>query len=737
MKDWTKFLVIVIIAVGVLIRLRDVASLPVEYQSWRQTDTAALARNYAEEGYRLFYPTIDWRGRTAGYIESELSIYAYIVALLYGVLGEHEIIARLVTIAAWAIAAWLLFLIGRRAFGRRAGVFALAFFAFLSPFSIFLGRVIMGDLPAQTLVILSIYAALRWQEHAEAKWFVVSMAAAAAAALSKLPMLYVGLPLAAIIIQREGIRALVRPRNWIGAIAVLGVVGGWYWHAHQIGLQTGLNLGFIAKNSLFTKNAPDTNQWISDWAFLSDPGVYQGFLYNFTWRLLTPFGLILTALGLALPRWDRGTGPKYAQAQQGTVESQNLGSGTMPLLQAPSPRLREGGKRDLESGKWRSHFPLSKPQSPRSPPGSASVPEAEDPQSGAEGAKRSGRAGGEGATAVFTWLLSVVIYFLIAAPTVLWSDYYTIALLPIAALYIGKGADFIAGLMAEWMRHPRPVFKLGALGLAVVVAAGLVNSTSVTIASANDLFAPRDPIVQAVQAGQWIQAVVPKNVRIITVGGEEPTGLYFAHRYGLWYGGEGQDYRIFDLDKLAKQKWKYLIVYNPYWSAVNKPWLLLLHTGWKLIGGSSWFLAYDISQKQPVTPQQAFTPAPQWANQISLLGYDLTPAAPVNGKLYLVLYWRKDGQIPGTYTGFLHVLDSRGNVCGQDDHIPLNGLYTQDMWKKGETFLDPFELDVSNCSLGGLTLEAGLYTPESGERLQSTGQGNPNQTYRFEIQIQK
>lgn len=656
MRDWTKLLVTLIIAAGVLIRLRDVTSLPVEYQSWRQTDTAALARNYAEEGYRLFYPTIDWRGRTSGYIESELSIYAYIVALLYGVLGEHEIIARLVTIAAWALAAWLLFLIGRRAFGRRAAIFGLAFFAFLSPFSIFLGRVIMGDLPAQTLVILSVYAALRWQERLDLKWFIVSMAAAAAAALSKLPMLYVGLPLAAIVLQREGIRALARPRNWIGAIAVLGIVGGWYWHAHQLGLQTGLNLGFVAKNSLFTTNAPDTNQWISDWAFLSDPGVYQGFLYNFTWRLLTTSGLILTVVGLVVPR--------RANGREDDVDAHYIG----PLR---------------------------------------------------------------------VWFLSVVIYFLVAAPTVLWSDYYTIALLPVAALYVGRAVDFIVSLITEWARRPRLVSKFGALGLAAIGAAGLVNSSSVTIASANDLFAPRDPIVGAVQAGQWIQAVVPKNVRIITVGGEEPTGLYFAHRYGLWYGGEGQDYRIFDLNKLAKQKWKYVIVYNPYWSAVNKPWLLLLHTGWKVIGGGQWFLTYDISQKQPVAPQQAFTLAPQWAKQISLLGYDMIPAAPVNGKLYLVLYWRKDGQIPVAYTGFLHALDSRGNVCGQDDHIPLNGLYSQDKWKQGETFLDPFELDVSNCYLGGgLTMEAGLYTSETGERLPSTGQGNQNQTYRFQIQTQ-
>jgi dolichyl-phosphate-mannose-protein mannosyltransferase len=648
MKDRAKILACLIIAVGVLLRLRDVSTLPVEVQSWRQTDTAALARNYAEEGYRLFYPTVDWRGRTPGYVESELSIYAFAVALAYGVFGEHEIIARLVTVAAWALAAWLLFLIGRRAFGKRASIFALAFFALWSPFSIFLGRTIMGDLPAQTFAIVAIYAALRWQEQGKVKWFILAMAGAASAALSKLPLLYIGMPLAAIVIQREGIRALARPRNWIGAISVLGIVGGWYWHAHQIGLQTGLNLGFITKNSLFTKGTPDTNQWISDWTFLADIGVYQGFLYNFTWRLLTTFGLVLTAVGLLLPRRSR--------------------------VEAP----------------------------------------------------------------ILVWVLAVLIYFLVAAPTVLWSDYYTIALLPPAALYVGKAVDSIVAWIVKWLRRPELSFKFGALGLAMVGTVGLVHATFETVASVNDLFAPREPIVQAQLAGQWIQAVVPQHVRIITVGGEEPTGLYFAHRYGLWFGGEGGDYELFSLDKLARQKWKYLVVYNPFWGNINKPWLIYLHTGRKLIGGGPWFLAYDISQKGSTTPQHVFEPVPQWANQISLLGYDMTPDRLVDSKLHLVLYWRKDRDAPRGYTGFLHALDQNGKLCGQDDHDPLKGDYFQDMWKKGETFSDAYELDLSNCSFtGALSIEAGLYIPESGERLPATGPTNQNQAYPFRIDLQR
>ena len=40
-------------------------------QSWRQADTAAMARNYYENGHNFFYPQIDWGGNSAGFVETD------------------------------------------------------------------------------------------------------------------------------------------------------------------------------------------------------------------------------------------------------------------------------------------------------------------------------------------------------------------------------------------------------------------------------------------------------------------------------------------------------------------------------------------------------------------------------------------------------------------------------------------------------------------------------------------
>ena len=33
-----------------------------DHHSWRQADTAAIARNFAREQFNIFYPQVDWRG---------------------------------------------------------------------------------------------------------------------------------------------------------------------------------------------------------------------------------------------------------------------------------------------------------------------------------------------------------------------------------------------------------------------------------------------------------------------------------------------------------------------------------------------------------------------------------------------------------------------------------------------------------------------------------------------------
>lgn len=627
----STILALLLIGVGILVRLRDVNQPPVEYHAWRQTETAALARNYAEEGYRLFYPTVDRRGLTPGYVESELSIYAFVVALAYGLFGFHEVIARLVTIAAWGIAAGLIFAIGRRAWGNRPALAALFFFSFLSPFSIFLGRAIMGDMTAQMFGLVAIYSLQRWENNGQRQWFWLSIIASALAALSKLPLLYFGVPMAAMVIQREGWGALRRPLNWMAALGVLGIVGAWYWHAHRMGQATGLTFGILGAYG----------EGVGRWELLVQPGFYQALLFNFRLRVLPGLGLPLGILGMVLRRYSRFE---------------------VPLL---------------------------------------------------------------------AWTGAVLFYFLFAGMAVINQDYYTLALLPPAVLWVGKATDILMAWMVKWARDDRLILKLGTLGLAIVAVWGGAYTAFQTASSAFQMFVPLEAVVQARSTGLWVQSVTPQDVGIIAVGNAPPEGLYFSHRHGLWFAQ-----RTSPLEDLVQQGWKYLVVFNPYWNGIDIAWLLDVHSQYRLIGGGPWFLAYDITQKYPFAPQHTFDPSPQWAGQISLLGYDLAPERLIHSRLYIILYWRADRKMERGYTAFLHAWDSHGRFCGQDDHPPLNGFASHETWQVNQIFADPFQVDISPCGdVKVLDLAVGLYTPETVERIPMTPPLNEAQLYWFRIQL--
>ena len=61
----THILLAVFIVAGSL-RLVNLTAPVLGHHSWRQADTAAMARNFVEERFNILYPAIDWRGATRG-----------------------------------------------------------------------------------------------------------------------------------------------------------------------------------------------------------------------------------------------------------------------------------------------------------------------------------------------------------------------------------------------------------------------------------------------------------------------------------------------------------------------------------------------------------------------------------------------------------------------------------------------------------------------------------------------
>ena len=59
------------IAVGLIaiaVRLIAINQPYIDNWSWRQSDVAAIARNYYENGFHFAWPQIDWAGDQPGYV---------------------------------------------------------------------------------------------------------------------------------------------------------------------------------------------------------------------------------------------------------------------------------------------------------------------------------------------------------------------------------------------------------------------------------------------------------------------------------------------------------------------------------------------------------------------------------------------------------------------------------------------------------------------------------------------
>ncbi|MDP9104520.1 MAG: glycosyltransferase family 39 protein, partial [Candidatus Eremiobacteraeota bacterium] len=86
-------------AIGALLRCKGIHDPIFDHPGWRQGDTAAIARNFAQLQYNIFFPQTDYNGPPPNYVELELQIVPFLAATAYKLVGVHEVIGRLISLA--------------------------------------------------------------------------------------------------------------------------------------------------------------------------------------------------------------------------------------------------------------------------------------------------------------------------------------------------------------------------------------------------------------------------------------------------------------------------------------------------------------------------------------------------------------------------------------------------------------------------------------------------------------
>ena len=134
----------------------------------------------------------------------------------------------------------------------------------------------------------------------------IGAAALTIACLLKLPAVFVGPAIVALLVQSRGWRAFADPRIWIAGVVPLAITAAWYWRAHIIFERTGLTMGILGAPTKMYPAYVSPGPWpnvYSKWstaALLGDPGFYERMFVRFYHFLLLPFGFVGAMLGALL-----------------------------------------------------------------------------------------------------------------------------------------------------------------------------------------------------------------------------------------------------------------------------------------------------------------------------------------------------------------------------------------------------------------------------------------------------
>lgn len=209
-----------ILLLALALRLHGIHNPILDHPGWRQGDTASIAKNFATLQYNVFYPQTNYNGPPPNYVELELQIVPIIAATFYKIVGIHEVIGRLITIAFSLGTVAVLAFFGRWLFASElAGLFAALLYAIM-PGSIYYGRTFTPDATMVFFLTAALYVIARMlveEERWKPRTLAWSTALLALAFLAKPVSLAALVPIGALIVQRA---VSGRTFRW-GAIALL------------------------------------------------------------------------------------------------------------------------------------------------------------------------------------------------------------------------------------------------------------------------------------------------------------------------------------------------------------------------------------------------------------------------------------------------------------------------------------------------------------------------------------
>lgn len=226
-----------VLSIGV--RLYKFDNSIAEWFSWRQSDTAAVGRFLIADNFNLLKPRYYDLSNIQSGIDNphgwrmvEFPLYNASFALLYKAfpLIPIEQWARIITIACSLIILCVLFHLLEKEFGIFEAFFGGLFFA-LAPFIVFYSRVVLPDMPAVSLAMLSVYSMYSFSQQRKPITFVLSIVFYATSLLVKPTTIYFGVILIYLLIHSKH-PTWTRPVFLIVLFLSFSALPVWIWREY-------------------------------------------------------------------------------------------------------------------------------------------------------------------------------------------------------------------------------------------------------------------------------------------------------------------------------------------------------------------------------------------------------------------------------------------------------------------------------------------------------------------------
>lgn len=254
-------LLFLILALGLGLRLYKLDIPLADHHSWRQADTAAVARNFAQDRWNFFKPRIDnmialhpGAPNNERLFMVEPPIYNSIVAAAYKIFGVEVRYARLVSVVFSLGAMVFLYLIVSRFLGVSVGLLSAFFFAVL-PFSVYYSRVVLPEPMILFLTLGMFWFAIKWLETNSMVHYSLFIVLSALSFTQKTFPLFFLLPLVYLFVRKFGLSVFKQKKLYLWVLLSFLPFAAWRWWVGQFPEGTPANLWLFNQGNIRFKGA--------------------------------------------------------------------------------------------------------------------------------------------------------------------------------------------------------------------------------------------------------------------------------------------------------------------------------------------------------------------------------------------------------------------------------------------------------------------------------------------------